>query len=129
MAGSTNNNGVMAADTAAAGMAECTTAARAGSTGTPDATAGDPACTRHPRRRGTLYIHARCDPSSAHHTKTRRTSHWFPLSTSLKVLDKPLQHEHLIYTSRYHKTFTKLLSHSTRSSPNFKIFLECLIRQ
>ncbi|MED6116140.1 hypothetical protein PIB30_097343 [Stylosanthes scabra] len=58
MAGSTTDNGVMAADTAAAGTAECTTAARAGSTGTPDAAylghgeaaEGALACTRNRRR-------------------------------------------------------------------------------
>ncbi|MED6116260.1 hypothetical protein PIB30_098463 [Stylosanthes scabra] len=80
-AGSTNCNGARAADTAAAGMAEGTTAARDGSTETPDtaklgqgeAAEADLACKPHHRRCETLYIHVRCDPSSAHRMKTPRT--------------------------------------------------------
>ncbi|MED6139642.1 hypothetical protein PIB30_085735 [Stylosanthes scabra] len=85
MAGSTTDNGVMAANTAAAGTAECTTAARAGSTGTPNAAhlghgeiaEGAPACTRHRRLRGTLYIHAR-SPEPSPYRMNRASSRSAP---------------------------------------------------
>ncbi|MED6165389.1 hypothetical protein PIB30_099099, partial [Stylosanthes scabra] len=81
MASSTTGHGARAADTAAAVMAEGTPTTRAGSTETPDTAElgqGEAAevalaCKPHHRRCETLYIHVRCDPSSAHRTKTPRT--------------------------------------------------------
>ncbi|MED6138097.1 hypothetical protein PIB30_071107 [Stylosanthes scabra] len=85
-AGSTADNGVRTADTAAAMMAEGTTATRVGNSEMPDtaelgqgeAAEADLACKLHHRRCKTLYIHMRCDPSSAHRTKTPRTYHACP---------------------------------------------------
>ncbi|MED6149187.1 hypothetical protein PIB30_060070 [Stylosanthes scabra] len=83
MAGSTAGNGARAADIAVAVMGEGTTVARAGSTETPatarigqgEAVEAGSACKPHHRRRETLYIHERCDPSSAPRMKITRTCH------------------------------------------------------
>ncbi|MED6151833.1 hypothetical protein PIB30_086143 [Stylosanthes scabra] len=83
MAGSTCGNGARAADTAAAVKCEGTTAARAGSTETPDtagngqgeAAEGGSACKPHHRWGGTPHTRVRSDPSSAPRTKTTRTCH------------------------------------------------------